>query len=577
MSAAAAPGSGQKARVALRMMEAVGAGTPKVTSRVDIHHATEKFRILQKRLKSLTSLLEKQISLIAQLNKTRLEVAQQVAALSSGSPLEAICIGNRSSKAEAESSSKGDELVVSRQTAFGSISVASKSTSLETAVSHAYLEVHRTSNERSAMYTQRFREHVLKYTVEWETSITSRIDAGLKELEKQRLDLEHYSRKFEALRLSANKLMSSGKTVPTATADKLKRNEMKLLHAKHNYEVYSSSFALLISEVTERCWKDLHPLLVKVIQFDSALAADENKNFSLLNEAATKLKKIGADNSLDPKGRLMSIQSLKPEELFTGDKTNPFGRRQTGEAVPIIPLSSLTTSSGSFASTGSLGGSFTNEWNSNPNSMATNSAPTSNNGNAFYNPFESSGNAGGSKIDSTNPFAPSGSASSSINPLDSFKVTHKSNMLSQVDMLDVAASSAPPPTMSDINEATTTMMISSNQPSNQWALNGSGWPVLQSQVASSQHPNSVNRTSFSGNDTNLLASAPIPPPMPPPPPPSFSMYGNNSGNSYGGSTLGHDIFTAPASSAAMGNNLMGGSIGNPFPSVRRSSSNPFDP
>jgi hypothetical protein len=577
MSATAAPGSGQKARVALRVMEAVGAGTPKVTSRVDIHQATEKFRILQKRLKSLTSLLEKQISLIAQLNKTRLEVAQQVAALSSGSPLEAICVGNPSNKAESESFSKGDELGVSRQTAFGTISVASKGTALETLISHAYLEVHRTSNERSTMYTQRFKEHVLKYTVEWETSITSRIDAGLKELEKQRLDLEHYSRKFEALRLSANKLMSSGKTVPTATADKLKRNEMKLLHAKHNYEVYSSSFALLISEVTERCWKDLHPLLVKVIQFDSALAADENKNFSLLNDAAAKLKKIGVDNSLDPKGRLLGIQSLKPEELFTGDKTNPLGRRLTGEAGQIIPVSSLTTSSGSFASTGSLGGSFTNEWNSNPNNMIANSAPTANNGNAFYNPFESSGNVGGSKLDGNNPFAPSGSSNVSINPLNSFNAAQKPNILSQVDMLDLAASSAPPPTMSDINEATTTMMISSNQPSNQWAFNGSGWPVLQSQAAASQNPNSVSRASFSGSDINLLSSAPIPPSMPPPPPPPFTAYGNNTGNSYGGSTLGHDIFSAPAPSATMGSNLMGGSVGNPFPSARRSSSNPFDP
>jgi hypothetical protein len=144
-------------------------------------------------------------------------------------------------------------------------------------------------------------------------------------------------------------------------------------------------------------------------------------------------------------------------------------------------------------------------------------------------------------------------------------------------MLDLAASSAPPPTMSDINEATTTMMIAANQPSNQWAFNGSGWPVLQSQVAASQNPNSVSRASFSGSDINLLSSAPIPPSMPPPPPPPFSAYGNNTGNSYGGSTLGHDIFSAPAPSVAMGSNLMGGSVGNPFPSARRSSSNPFDP
>ncbi len=473
---------------------------------------------------------------------------------------------------------KGDELVgVSKQTAFGTISVAPKVTTLDTVVSNAYLEVHRTSNERCKMYTQRFKEHVLKYTTEWETSVTSRVDAGLKELDKQRLDLEHYTRKFEALRLSANKLMSSGKTVPTATADKLKRNEMKLLHAKHNYEVYSSSFALLISEVTERCWKDLHPLLVKIIQFDSALAADENKYFSLLNDAAAKLKKIGTDNSLDPKGRLTGIQSLKPEELFTGDKTNPFGRRPAIESGQILPVSSLTTSSGSYTSTGSLGGSFTNEWHSNPPSMQAPSLPTSNSGGAFYNPFESSGTASGSKIETSNPFAAAGSTNGHTNQASSFTATRNPSVLSQVDMLDVAASSAPPPTMSDINEATTTMMISSTQPSNQWAFNGNDWPISQSQVASSRYPDPPGGTSYVGHETESFAPAPIAaPPMPPPPPPAFSMYGSNMGNSYGSSAFGHDIFSAPAPSVAVGSNLMGGSIGN-LPSARRSSSNPFDP
>ncbi len=45
--------------------------------------------------------------------------------------VEVICIGNRSNKAEAEVTNKGDELIgVSKLTAFGTISVAPKVTTL---------------------------------------------------------------------------------------------------------------------------------------------------------------------------------------------------------------------------------------------------------------------------------------------------------------------------------------------------------------------------------------------------------------------------------------------------------------
>ncbi len=73
--------------------------------------------------------------------------SQQVLALASGSPLEVIYIKNRSNNAEAEVTNKGDELVrESKQTAFGTISVALKVTALNIMLSHAYLEVHCTSN-----------------------------------------------------------------------------------------------------------------------------------------------------------------------------------------------------------------------------------------------------------------------------------------------------------------------------------------------------------------------------------------------------------------------------------------------
>jgi len=360
--------------------------------------------------------------------------------------------------------------------AFGTISVDPTINTTAAIIDHPYLEVHRISNERGTMYAQRFKEHVLKYAAEWEATITIRVTAGLKELDEHRLDLEYYTRKFEALHVSANKFRAGGKTVPIATADKLKRNEMKLLHAKQNYEAYSSSFALLISEVTERCWKDLHPLLVKLIQFDSALAADENKNFSQLNQATSELKKIGVDNTLDPKGRFMSIQTLKPEELFTGDKTNPFGRRLLIEGGQGLPVPSLTTSSSSLSSGMPLTNVSDNEWHSSSSTVPNASLPASDGG-AFYNPCDTSGSLNLSQ--SNNPSSTSGSTNTPSFQSDSFTTAAKTNGLSQIDMLDLAAASALAPTMSDINEAIDTLVITSNQPTNQWAVGGNAWPAQQ--------------------------------------------------------------------------------------------------
>ena len=506
-------------------------------------------------------------------------------ALASDSPLAVICSSDKD-KADAEKPTPSAEnelgVPISKQTAFGTISVDPAMKPLR--VDHSYLEVHQSFYQRASQYTQKFKEHVLQYVIDWDASVSTRVNAGLKELEKQRLDLEHYSRKVELMRLAVNKTIASGKTVSDAAGEKLKRNEMKLLHAKQNYETHASSFALLISEVTERAWKDLHPLLVKLVQFDSTLAADEGKFFAQLNEATSVLKQIGTDNSLGAKGRLLSIQTLRPEELFTGDTTNPFGRRQMIEAGPGFVSPDLTACGSSF-STGSLGGAYTstseNEWSSNPSPAPFASAPGGGN---FYDPFASSGNI------STN-MGQKGNSSS---------FTGASAGWSQVDMLNLAASAAPPPTLSDINEATGSLTISSNQSSHQWGNDLNTWPSLQPQQqaanpfsSSSWHKSESGASWHSATPAfapsqslggyslessfGPVAPAPCAAPPPLPPPPAFSMYGNTSSATAGGSSFGHDIFSPPAAPPAS-YNLMGGSGGGVPPMQQRHSvtSNPFD-
>jgi hypothetical protein len=361
----------------------------------------------------------------------------------------------------------------------------------------SYASVHDTLSTKSKSYATKFKQFVLDYAVEWDKVVRSRVESGLKKAEQLRRDLDHYQKKVEAMRLSTNQIMAKGKSVPATTAERLGRNEEKLISSKQTYNKIATDLCILMEEVTERAWRDLHPLLIKCAQFDMTMSGDESTILSSLNQSVSELKRVATDNGLSPQARLKDIASLNPELL----STRPGG------------VTGLTITSGGEP----LGGS----------SSAYGASP----GSSMAQPPGSVGpqGLGGFPVQvserSTEP--PAAYALSRNSSFNSY-ASAPAAPLSTMGMLSISQQSAPAPTYEDVysSNRNTAMTINS-------APRSGGLPPMQQSPARSTSFNSEGYGSYSGAP---LAAAPAAPPPPPPPPPprseSFPSYG--APQSYGG-------------------------------------------
>jgi hypothetical protein len=181
----------------------------------------------------------------------------------------------------------------------------------------SYASIHEELGAKTKSYCGKYQQFVLDYAIEWEKIVRSRIDNGLKKSEELRRDLDHYQKKVEALRLSTNQAMAKGKSVPSGTQEKLQRNEEKLMQSKQSYNKVATDLVILMEEVNERSWRDLHPLMIKCAQFDLTLSGDEANALGSLGKVVDALKLIANEKGISPQPRLKDLGSLKPELLST--------------------------------------------------------------------------------------------------------------------------------------------------------------------------------------------------------------------------------------------------------------------
>jgi len=111
--------------------------------------------------------------------------------------------------------------------------------------------------------------------------------------------------------------MAKGKQVDPKAAEKLTRNEDKLIKTRESTSKFINDLCLLMEEVTERSWRDLHPLLVKCSQFEAQVSGDESKAQASLSEVVAALKKIADDHGIKSEARLKDLGQLDPSQLST--------------------------------------------------------------------------------------------------------------------------------------------------------------------------------------------------------------------------------------------------------------------
>lgn len=153
----------------------------------DLEGLTDRYHELQKSIRHLLVDLKTEHSTMTKYYEARSEVASRIAHLATGSPLVEIA---GSSSAEP--------------------SVA------ETQVGESYSAMHKALAAKGTDGAVAFQEHVIHYVTEWDSVITTRIDAGLKKSVALRRDLDHYEHKVEHL-----------KHKKTPDEEKVERNEDK--------------------------------------------------------------------------------------------------------------------------------------------------------------------------------------------------------------------------------------------------------------------------------------------------------------------------------------------------------------
>lgn len=362
----------------------------------------------------------------------------------------------------------------------------------------SYMSVHDELAAKAKSYVGKYQQFVLDYAVEWEKVIRTRIDNGIKKAEELRIELDHYQKKTESLRLSANQSMAKGKSVPSTVQEKLTRNEEKLISSKQSYNQVATDLCILMEEVTERSWRDLHPLLVKVAQFDMTLANDEAKALAPLSQVVATLKQVATNNGLSPQPRLKDLAGLKPELL----STRPGG--VAGLAIEMGPV---------FGT---------------PNPFENQAMPPGSVGPQGM---------GGFPVQVSSPTnyenVPRSNSMNSFHSAPPMNYSNYGEQPPSLGMLSIQA--APAPTMDDVYggfpSSTRSAPSSGNfsfapppQPTSTPHHNNSSWNVRSS---------SFNDADSAYSGFSMPPAAPPPPPnMPPPPPPIPPSYGGAS--SYGG-------------------------------------------
>eukprot|EP00571_Detonula_confervacea_P013277 CAMPEP_0172299422 /NCGR_PEP_ID=MMETSP1058-20130122/1738_1 /TAXON_ID=83371 /ORGANISM="Detonula confervacea, Strain CCMP 353" /LENGTH=611 /DNA_ID=CAMNT_0013008869 /DNA_START=157 /DNA_END=1992 /DNA_ORIENTATION=+ len=371
----------KKNRIVTRVKDKTGIAKSKNRSE-DLNDLRSKYTQFAKNQKFLITTLTNNHASMAAYSKSRLEVAKAINSLTVDTPLFK-CAGDIPANAVGTTDGGGGN---------------STSTDIVPHQSHpsSYAAIHLQLHKKNKMYLEKYTEHILNYATEWERILSTRITGHLKQSEKLRVDLDHYARKVEDMNKTMNKTMSKGKSINDAGVDKLKRNEQKLSQARQEYDRFVNDLCGFMEEVMERGWKDLHPLLVKMAQFDATLSNEEAVLLKGSMAGVTEnLKGMGTKYpNLKAQGRLKELETWSLESL---NKVNPSSRSDS----PLM----ITHGGGenaSYVTQSSGGGDPTLGIHAGLGAPSDGSLDLNAGGGGF---FGSSGQISGSQISRTSSFA----------------------------------------------------------------------------------------------------------------------------------------------------------------------------
>lgn len=137
--------------------------------------------------------------------------------------------------------------------------------------------------ELATMYqaynTQEYHQQILGYLNDWQDTVSAQVEAKISILPKLRDTREHYQTKLDSIRAKIEKLEEAEKSVPQTTQERLERTEEKLGIALTAHEAAASKACFLIEQIMKCAWKDLYPLVNRMMKWELNKLGREEKSY----------------------------------------------------------------------------------------------------------------------------------------------------------------------------------------------------------------------------------------------------------------------------------------------------------
>ena len=304
-----------KARVGARLKVAVGSkkvgGDEQLFSNRELTELTVHYKDFTKRLGHLITNLRAYNSAILVLSNTSIAVANDMVGLAHNSPL-AEMVGKSAKKTN-------DDIAV--ETEEGNDISTADSTTPST-----FLSIQQSVAAHVKRSRTNYGKMVLDYVVQWESAVTTRVNADLKTEEQLRVELVHYESKVQALQQQVESILSKGKCPKDELNDKLSRNTEKLEESREQYQGFVTNLCILLDEIVHRSWRDLQPVLLEVARHDIQLSVDQAKTVQHMKSIVQQVKTIGKEFNVPSAGRLAELKDLAPMVLSTSTDTTKVER-----------------------------------------------------------------------------------------------------------------------------------------------------------------------------------------------------------------------------------------------------------
>ena len=156
-------------------------------------------------------------------------------------------------------------------------------------------------------------EFIINHLIKLEQVEVDRIGKALQQSEALRREFDHYHYKLQGMERKYKRTKVPNKSMK----DSLRRNRNKFKDAKRAYDDHTQDLCLFMEEVIERGWRDLFPVLLKLVQSDLFNVSFEYETLSKLEVMVEKLKSIGDKYQVNLDSRIHKLKLSSPAELCT--------------------------------------------------------------------------------------------------------------------------------------------------------------------------------------------------------------------------------------------------------------------